>query len=144
MNEKRVVWTNPDGSVSVLIPAPGVDERVWRKDIPAGVEAIETTIDKLPKDRLFRSAWRANKEAGCFECPVKSKEVAHELRRAKRAKELEPLDQSIAIRLPGKDLAVVEGARQAIRDKHARIQNDIDSCTCVEDLRNLIAKEKLV
>lgn len=136
MSEKRVVWTNPDGSVSVLIPAPGVDEAVWRKDIPQGVEIIETTADKLPQDRTFRKAWKAGKD-GCFECSVKAKEVAHEIRRAKRAEEFAPHDDVIAKRLPGDAEAEVE--RQKIRQKYAKLQSDIDAAKDVATLKKLVA-----
>lgn len=133
MSEKRVVWTNPDGTVSVLVPAPGVPEHVWRKDVPPGVDPIETDIDHMPKDRMFRKAWKATAE-GCFECPVKSKEVAHEIRRAKRAEEFAPHDEAIAKRLPGAE-AVAEAARQQIRDKYAQVQSQIDACQTTDELR---------
>lgn len=136
MSEKRVVWANPDGSVSVLIPAPGVDEAVWRKDIPQGVTAVETTADKLPKDRLFRKAWKAGAD-DCFECPVKAKEVAHEIRRAKRAEEFAPHDDVIAKRLPGE--AEAEAKRQAIRDKYTKLQAQIDAAKDVTTLKKLVA-----
>lgn len=135
MSEKRVVWTNPDGSVSVLVPAPGVPEEVWRKDIPQGVTAVETTVDKLPQDRTFRKAWKATAE-GCFECPVKAKEVAHEIRRAKRAEEFAPYDDVVAKRLPGEQEA--EAKRQEIRDKYAAMQTQIDSCVTTADLRRVL------
>lgn len=137
MSEKRVVWTNPDGSVSVLVPAPGVDEAVWRKDIPSGVNPIETDTDHMPKDRLFRAAWKASAD-GCTECPVKAKEVAHALRRAKRAAEFAPLDTAIAARIPGTDEAALEAQRQAIRDKHANAQIRIDAAQSPKELKDVL------
>jgi hypothetical protein len=136
MSEKRVVWANPDGSISVLIPAPGVDEAVWRKDIPQGVTVVETTADKLPQDRMFRKAWKATAE-GCFECPVKAKEVAHEIRRAKREEEFAPHDAALAKAIPGKAEAA-EAERQKIRDKYAGMQTEIDSCVTTADLRRVL------
>lgn len=136
MSEKRVVWTNPDGSVSVLVPAPGVPESAWRKDIPQGVTTVETTVDKLPQDRTFRKAWKATAE-GCFECPVKAKEAAHEIRRAKRAEEFAPYDEIIAKRIPGQK-AAAEADRQRIRDKYAQLQTQIDAAQGVEELRQML------
>lgn len=135
MSEKRVVWTNPDGSVSVLIPAPGVDETVWKKDIPEGVAAVITTVDKLPQDRTFRKAWKLDGDK-CGECPVKAKEVAHEIRRAKRAEEFAPHDDVIAKRLPGDDKA--EAERQKIRAKYADLQTKIDVAKSTSELRALL------
>lgn len=136
MSEKRVVWTNPDGSVSVLIPAPGVDEAVWRKDIPEGVAPIITTADKLPPDRMFRKAWQAADD-GCVECPSKAKALAHEIRRAKRAEEFAPHDDVVAKRLPGEQDAEVQ--RQLIRQKYAVVQTQIDACQSTAELRNVLS-----
>ena len=136
MTAKRIIWTNPDGSVSVLIPAPGVPEHVWRKDIPQGVTPVETDTDHLPRDRMFRSAWKAEGN-GCVECPVKAKDVAHEIRRNKRAEEFAPYDEIVAKRIPGQE-AQAEAARQRIRDKYAQLQTQIDAAQGVEDLRQLL------
>lgn len=136
MTTKRIVWTNPDGTVSVLVPAPGVPERVWRKDVPQNVQVFEATTDDIPQDRLFRKAWRL---AGgkCTECPVASKEVAHEIRRARREAEFAPHDEAIAKRIPGAE-ATAEAARRAIRNKYADVQAHIDACATVEELRRVV------
>lgn len=136
MTEKRILWQNPDGTVSCLIPAPGVLEEVWRKDIPQGVSIVETDDEHLPKDRLFRSAWTL--EGGCVcECPEKAKQVAHEIRRAKRAEEFAPHDEQIAKRIPGTE-QVAEAERQKIREKYAAVQESIELCSSVDELRQTL------
>lgn len=139
MSEKRVVWANPDGSVSVLVPTPGLPEELWRKDIPQGATVVETTVDKLPKDRVFRKAWKAT-AGGCTECPVKAKEVAHEIRRARREEEFKPHDEAIAKAIPGKAVAS-EAERQKIRDKYAVMQTKIDGCATTADLRRVLGEQ---
>lgn len=136
MRNKRILWTNPDGTVSVLVPAPGVPESAWRKDIPQNVEFVVTDAENLPRDRMFRKAWKLE-GTSCFECSVKAKEAAHEIRRNKRAEEFAPYDEIVAKRIPGQE-AQAEAARQRIRDKYAQLQTQIDAAQGVEDLRQML------
>jgi hypothetical protein len=61
----------------------------------------------------------------------KAKAVAHDKRRAARAAEFAPLD--IKATIPSEAVAA-ETARQAIRDKYAVIQTDIDTAPGVPEL----------
>jgi hypothetical protein len=61
----------------------------------------------------------------------KAKAVAHDLRRAARAAEFAPLD--IKATIPSEAVAA-ETARQAIRNKYAVIQSDIDTAPGVPEL----------
>lgn len=61
----------------------------------------------------------------------KAKAVAHDKRRAARAAEFAPLD--IKVTIPSEAVAA-EAARQAIRDKYAVIQVDIDTAPGVPEL----------
>lgn len=54
----------------------------------------------------------------------KAKAIGHDLRRAERAKEFAPLD--IKATIPS-EAEAAEAARQAIRDKYAVIQSEIDA-----------------
>jgi hypothetical protein len=68
----------------------------------------------------------------------KAKEIAHEKRRAARAKEFAPHDEVIAKQIPGKDAQAAEAARQAIRDKYEVMQDAMDAATTVEELKALL------
>lgn len=70
----------------------------------------------------------------------KAKGVAHECRRAKRAAEFALPDVEATI--PAK-AASAEAARQAIRDKHAQIQADIDAATTVDELKTVMANSAI-
>ena len=70
----------------------------------------------------------------------KAKNIAHDIRRAARAEELKPLDVKATI--PA-EAAEAEAARQAIRDKHAQIQADIDAATTVDKLKTVIANSAI-
>jgi hypothetical protein len=66
----------------------------------------------------------------------KARVIVHDIRRAKRTSEFAPWD--IKATIPSEAVAA-EAARQAIRDKYAAIQVDIDSAPGVPEL-SLIAQ----
>lgn len=65
----------------------------------------------------------------------KAKDIAHDKRRAARAEEFAPLD--IKATIPS-EAAAAESARQAIRDKYAAMQAQINSAATVNELKTLI------
>jgi hypothetical protein len=62
----------------------------------------------------------------------KAKAIVHDKRRAARSAEFAPLD--IKATIPS-EAAAAEAARQAIREKYAAIQSDIDSAPGVPELK---------
>ena len=66
---------------------------------------------------------------------TKAKNIAHEVRREKRNAEFAPLDIKATIPAVA---AEAEAERQAIRDKYAQIQADIDSAPSVEELKFVV------
>lgn len=68
----------------------------------------------------------------------KAKVIAHDMRRAARANEFEPLDAIIAKQIPGTDLGLVEANRQAIRDKYNAMQTAIDAAQSADELKALL------
>lgn len=139
MSDKRLIFTRPDGGVSIIVPAPGVDMKRVMQDIPAdAVDPQIVEVADIPQDRTFRAAWKQEGKK-CVECPVKSKEIAHDLRRAKRAAEFAPHDEVIAKQLPGK-AKDAETERQKIRDKDAKRQLAIDAAVDTAELRKCLAE----
>lgn len=65
----------------------------------------------------------------------KAKTVAHDMRRAARAEEFKPHDEVIMKQIPGVDAQAAEAARQAIRDKYAAIQTQIDAAATPEEIK---------
>ena len=65
----------------------------------------------------------------------KAKAIVHDKRRAARAAEFAPLD--IKATIPSEAVAA-EAARQAIRDKYAVIQSNIDSAPGVPELSLIV------
>lgn len=62
----------------------------------------------------------------------KAKTIAHDVRRAKRAEEFAPLDVKATIPTEAK---AAEAARQAVRDKYADMQQQIEAAQTPEQIK---------
>lgn len=71
---------------------------------------------------------------------TKAKLIAHEKRRAARSQEFEPYDAIIMKQIPGNDLIKAEAARQAIREKYAIVQTQIDTATEIATLTQMMER----
>jgi hypothetical protein len=65
----------------------------------------------------------------------KAKAIGHEIRRKKREEEFAPLDTVIMKQIPGKDAQAAESERQAIRDKYAAVQTDIEVAETPDEIK---------
>lgn len=59
---KRIIYKNPDNSVSIIVPAPEAlqsmtIEQIARKDVPTGYKYKIVDVSEIPSDREFRNAW---------------------------------------------------------------------------------------
>jgi hypothetical protein len=64
----------------------------------------------------------------------KAKAIGHDMRRAARAEEFKPFDEAIAKQIPGAADGA-EAERQAIRDKYAAIQTQIDAAATPDEIK---------
>jgi Spy/CpxP family protein refolding chaperone len=69
---------------------------------------------------------------------TKAKDIAHEKRRAARTTEFAPLD--IKATIPS-EAAAAEAARQAIREKYATLQAQMNAAQTPEELKALLPQE---
>jgi hypothetical protein len=69
---------------------------------------------------------------------TKAKDIAHEKRRAARAEEFKPFDEVIMKQIPGVDAQQAEAARQAIREKYATLQAQMDAAQTADELKALL------
>ena len=74
----------------------------------------------------------------------KAKPIAHDIRRRMRELEFAPHDEIISKRIPGISEQQAEAARQAIRDKYAVVQEDIDAAETAEELKQILEDAKSV
>jgi hypothetical protein len=65
----------------------------------------------------------------------KAKNIAHDIRRSKRAEEFSPLD--IQATIPSQASAA-ESARQVVRDKYAAMQTQINSASTPEEIKTAL------
>ena len=57
---KRIIFPNDEGGVSILIPAPDCElslEQIAGKDVPAGKPYQIVDVSEIPDDRSYRNAW---------------------------------------------------------------------------------------
>lgn len=136
----RIIYQTDEGGVAVVIPAPECGltiEEIAAKDVPDGKSYEIVTTTDIPSDRTFRNAWEKSGKSVVTSLP-KAKAIAHDHRRAARAKEFEPFDEIIMKQIPGKDAAMAEAERQKIRDKYAVMQDAMDAAQTVEELKALL------
>ena len=54
----KIIYTNSDGTVSIIIPAGDVNDAI--KDVPSGLSYEIVEDSAIPTDRSFRNAWKQN------------------------------------------------------------------------------------
>jgi len=54
----KIIYTNSDGTVSVIHPTGNVNDAV--KDVPSGLSYEIVEDSAIPSDRSFRNAWKQN------------------------------------------------------------------------------------
>lgn len=70
----------------------------------------------------------------------KAREITHDRRRAKRTEEFKPLDIEVTIPALAEE---AEAKRQAIRDRYAVMQEQIDVATSADELKTIIEENEL-
>jgi len=137
---QRIIIKNTDGSIGVVVPAPGFSAQDCISAVPVGLQYEIVDTSAVPADRTFRNAWKHDPTKKVDVDMPKAKLIMHDKRRVKRAAELAPLD--IEATIPGK-AAQAENARQVIRDKHSALQIEIDAAASAETLKTIITREGL-
>jgi len=59
-SDSRFIYTNDDGSISIVIPADNCDltlDQIKAKDCPSGKTVYTVDKSAIPTDRSFRNAW---------------------------------------------------------------------------------------
>lgn len=107
---KRIVYTRPDGGVSVVVPAIGDLGAVVARAVPEGATNVEICEEAdIPDDRTFREAWKRGSKGIDVEMP-RARHIHMDRIRAVRDKELARLDVE---QLKGAD---VTAEKQSLRD----------------------------
>ena len=59
-SDKRFIYANDDGGISIVIPAANTDltlDQIKDKDCPSGKTVYTVNKSEIPSDRSFRNAW---------------------------------------------------------------------------------------
>ena len=59
-SDKRFIYENDDGGISIVIPADNTDltlDQIKDKDCPSGKTVYTVDKSAIPTDRSFRNAW---------------------------------------------------------------------------------------
>ena len=139
---KRIIYTNDEGGVSIIVPAPNCGltiEEIAAKDVPRGKEYHIVDTETIPSDRTFRNAWNHSSGVIGVDMP-KATEIQKNKLRAERAPLLSALDVKYMVALENGDTegaASVAKEKQRLRDitKHpalveAETPEDLKVITC--------------
>lgn len=130
---KKIIYTRPDGGVSIVSPAPKKDiERmlgsitdkeyeklVLSKSIPEDAVNVRFIEDQdIPDDREFRDAWVDTEEGSQIDiCCARAKDVALNRMRGERNRLLAESDRDFMIKFErGEDLTDVKKKKKSLRD----------------------------
>ena len=113
----RIIYTNSDGTVSIITPAGDVNDAI--KDVPSGLsyEIVEDSV--IPTDRSFRNAWKQNSKT--IETDMtKAKEIHKDKIRIARTPKLAELDIEFQKALETSSSTTdIIAKKQALRDAPA-------------------------
>lgn len=113
MSEKRIIYVNSEGGVSVVIPASGITIERCIKDIPKGIPYTIVSVKDVPSDRSFRNAWKIKGKKIAVNME-KAREIQKNCVREERKPLLEALDIEYVKALEAGDS---KRAAQAAQDK---------------------------
>ena len=60
MTNYRIIYPNDDDGISVVVPAPGIEQTEALKAVPTGKPYLVLDVSDIPTDRTFRNAWQAD------------------------------------------------------------------------------------
>jgi hypothetical protein len=60
MSNYRIIYPNDADGVSVIVPAPGIEQSEALKSVPVGKPYLIVHVDDIPAERTFRNAWQAD------------------------------------------------------------------------------------
>ena len=57
MSDKRIIFPNAEGGVSIIVPAPGATIEQMISAVPPETPYKIVNTSDIPSDRTFRDAW---------------------------------------------------------------------------------------
>eukprot|EP00919_Chromeraceae_sp_WS-2016_P079275 GHVR01187652.1.p1 GENE.GHVR01187652.1~~GHVR01187652.1.p1 ORF type:complete len:174 (-),score=31.96 GHVR01187652.1:142-663(-) len=148
---QKIVYETPEGGIAVVHPTGEVPiEDLVDSVVPPGTPYEIVSQSVIPTDRTFRGAWKATNvgiastATEVYEDLAVAKEIAHEMRRAKRNELFAPHDEVIMKQIPGDDAVAAEAARAVIRTEYAGIQSAIEESTIVVGIKSTLVDRGII
>jgi len=143
---KRVIFDNGEGGVSILVPSPNCElslEQIIDKDIPAGRSKDTLEASELPTDRTYRNAWtKGDRQVGI------NVEKAKALHKDKIRAVRDPLLAAEDVAYMRADEAGNNSEKQAVRVRKQALRdvtNIVDTATITAtDVNGVTAELKAV
>lgn len=134
----KLTYSNPDGSVSVVVPAPNfagtMNDLADSLNLPEGTSVAIVDESDLPADRTFRYAWQIG-SGGIDQNIDVAKTIWRNKWRAARALLFQKLDTDMLRAIGSGDnakMAEIEAKKQALRDvTQTTLPNDIEGIKAV-------------
>jgi hypothetical protein len=137
---KRIMYTNTEGGISVIIPSPDSDltiEQIAAKDVPPNTDYKIVDVSEIPTDREFRSAWENNDEKIEINFDKAKKITKQRLREERKpllaAQDVEYLK---ALEVNGDTTEIIK-EKKRLRD----ITKLADAATTLDELKELTAEK---
>ena len=129
----KVIFTNSDGTVSIMTPIEGTAEECAKRDLPDGTsyEIVDDSV--IPTDRSFRNAWKQNSKT--IETDMaKAREIHKTNIREARVAKFAELDVEFQKALEtSSDTTAIVAKKQVLRDYPA--QSGISTAVTDTDLK---------
>jgi len=139
MTDQRIVYTRPDGGVSVVVPGDKPIEELLISDVPPdAINPRVVTTDKIPSDRTFREAWTDEHPTETVDVDLtRAKALWLDRWRAARSPLLAALDVESTRALEDGDKAKqaeIKAKKQALRDV---TKTDLSAADTPEKLKSI-------
>jgi hypothetical protein len=137
---KRIMYTNTEGGISVIIPSPDSDltiEQIAAKDVPPNTDYKIVDVSEIPTDREFRSAWENSDEKIEINFD-KAKKITKQRLRDERKPLLAAQDVEYlkALEVNGDTTEIIK-EKKRLRD----ITKLVDGTTSLQELKELKAEK---
>jgi hypothetical protein len=139
---KRIIYTRPDGGVSIVVPAIEDMDLVLSQSVPKDVTNVQIVeYEDLPTDRTFRNAWVQEDKSISVDMD-KARDIHMDKIRWLRNQELQKLDPQFMKALEQNDtdrLKEIATLKQELRDIPQTF--DLTVATTPDELKELIPQQ---
>lgn len=131
----RIVYIENE-KARLVVPVIDDMDKVIKKSVPSECDYIVVEETELPTDKRLIEAWEIL-DTSIVVNHTKSKESAHNVRRAIRDRLFDPFDKIIAKQIPT-EIEAAELQRESIRIKDAEVQTSIDNSASVDEISSIL------